>query len=273
MTCYVKIIEDSINPYNGIRLTTMQLKYWRGFHQEFLTHRVFSRNASSSRAIPVSTFLKQVWHDPAGPVHWGANNAGMQSKQELTGFKKWFTQFTWNATSKLLCIIVYILNKVASPHKQLQNRLLEPFQWMNVIVTSTEWDNFFALRNHSDAQPEIAELAQMMQYALNNSVPVERFYHLPYVSQQERETLPLADCFKISTARIARVSYLTHDGQYPDYEKDVKLHDRLVGSVPLHASPAESAAGALRSTDFCKNFRGWQQYRCSVEKFINNNNN
>ena len=135
MSNNVKIIEDSINPYNGIRLTTMQLRYWRGFHQEFLTHRVFSRNASSSRAIPISKIINQVWNDPAGPIHWGANQPGMQSNEELTGFKRTFAQKTWKYSSRLMCYIVWLVNKVSQPHKQTFNRLLEPWQYISVIIS------------------------------------------------------------------------------------------------------------------------------------------
>lgn len=268
MTCEVKIIEDSINNRTGIRLTTLQLKYWRAIHGEFMTHRVFSRNASSSRAIPISTMLKQVWNDPAGPIHWGANNPGMQSKQELTGWKKTLAKFTWNTTGKLVCIIVYLLDKLIKPHKQVFNRLLEPWQYIHVIVTSTEWDNFFELRNHGDAQPEFRELAQKMYDAMDNSVPVARKYHLPYVSEVERVVLALNECYKISTARCARVSGLAHDGTAPYVGKDIKLHDRLVGSRPIHASPTEHAAIATNCTKFRKNFRGWKQYREMVEENI-----
>lgn len=265
MTCEVKIIEDSLNPYNGKRLTTMQLKYWRSIHAEFMTHRVFSRNASSSRAIPISTFLKQVWNDPAGPIHWGANNSGMQSNKELTGWKKWLAKFTWNTSGKIMCIIVYLINKLVSPHKQTFNRLLEPWQYISVIVTATEWDNFFELRNHRDAQPEIKELAEKMQQAMAESVPVEREHHLPYVADWEQKMYTLDECFKLSTARCARVSYLTHDGKAPSFDNDVKLHDRLVGSVPLHSSPTEHSATAYKWEKFRKNFKGWKQYREKVE--------
>lgn len=268
MSCTVTIIEDSLNPYNGIRLTTLQLRYWRGFHQELLTHRVFSRNASSSRAIPISTFLKQVWNDPAGPIHWGANNAGMQSKKELTGWKKSFAKFAWNTAGKIMCIIVYLVNVLVKPHKQTFNRLLEPWQYISVIITSTEWDNFFELRDHPDAQPEIKELAQAMKLAMEQSEPIVNQYHIPYVSYEERMTHHVNDCYKLSTARCARVSYLTHDGKKPDFEKDIKLHDNLVGSVPIHASPSEHAAIAVKSPKFRKNFRGWKQYRETVEQNI-----
>jgi hypothetical protein len=268
MTCEVKIIDDSINPYNGIRLTTMQLRYWRGIHAEFMTHRVFSRNASSSRAIPISTFLKQVWNDPARPIHWGANNSGMQSKRELNGWKRSFAKFSWDTAGKIMCIIVYLVNTIVKPHKQTFNRLLEPWQYISVIVTSSEWDNFFELRDHPAAQPEIGELAQAMKLAMEQSVPVKKRYHLPYVSDEEIVEYNLEQCYKLSTARCARVSYLTHDGKKPNFERDIKLHDDLVGSVPIHASPSEHSAVAVVSPKFKKNFRGWKQYRETVEQNI-----
>jgi len=271
MSCEVKIIEDSVNPYNGVRLTTMQLKYWRGFHSEFMTHRVFSRNASSSRAIPIKTFLKQVWNEPAMPIHWGANQPGMKARQELTGFKKWFAQATWKFTGKVVCSLVWLANKVSNPHKQTFNRLLEPWQYISVIVTATEWDNFFELRDHPDAQPEIQELAHMMHQAMQNSTPIKTTQHLPYVSATERKKHSYQTCCKLSSARCARVSYLTHDGKQPDFNKDVKLHDDLVGGRPIHASPTEHQALAQRSNKFYKNFRAWRQYRYEVEKKIYNN--
>jgi hypothetical protein len=273
MACDVKIIEDSINPHNGVRLTTFQLRYWRSIHGEVMTHRVFSRNASSSRAIPIKTFLKQVWNDPAGPIHWGKNQAGMKAREELTGFKKWFVQKTWNFTGKVVCSLVWLANKIASPHKQTLNRLLEPWQYISVVLTATDFDNWFELRDHPDAQPEIQELAKAMRDAMDNSVPITRTYHLPYVTQGERYNHPIEELFKLSSARCARVSYLTHDGRTPSCEKDIKLYNDLVGSVPIHASPTEHCAFGpkIDETQYVKNFRGWVQHRVHVEEFIKNN--
>lgn len=276
MACEVKIIKDSLNRHNGIRLTTLQLRYPRFCHSEFMTHRVFSRNASSSRAIPISTFLKQVWNDPAAPVHWGANNPGMQAKTELTGFKLWFAKQAWCWTGRAVCAAVWLTNKIAKPHKQTFNRLLEPWQYISVIVTATEWDNFFELRNHKDAQPEIRELAIAMLAAMENSTPIYREYHFPYLTETEEKSyidghLDLDTLLKLSTARCARVSYLTHDGNTPSMDKDIKLHDQLVGSVPIHASPTEHQAFAATDNKFYKNFRGWMQYRMDIEKSLANN--
>lgn len=266
--CSVKIIEDSINPYNGQRITTAQLRYWRSIHGEFMTHRVFSRNASSSRAIPISTFLKQVWSEPAGPIHWGANQPGMQANSELKGFKKWFTQKTWSFTGKVVCTLVWLANKVASPHKQTLNRLLEPWQYISVIVTATDTDNWDALRDHPHAQPEIQDLARTWKAARDESVPVTRTHHLPYVTEEERRQYPISILYQLSTARCARVSYLTHDGKKPSVEKDRVLYSNLVGSVPIHASPTEHPAVAVPQPGYIKNFRGWKQHRVDVENKI-----
>lgn len=271
MTCDVKIIEDSINPTNGVRLTTFELRYWRSIHGELMTHRAFSRNASSSRAIPISTFLKQVWNDPASPIHWGANNAGMQSKKELTGIKKYCAKKLWNITGKVVCGLVWFANVTLKPHKQTFNRLLEPWQYISVIVTASDYDNFFELRNHPDAQPEIQELATMMRDALASSIPVKRRYHLPYIESEYKLTrdgslMNIDLLLKLSTARCARVSYLTHDGMKPSQANDLKLYEQLVGSVPIHASPSEHQAIAQESDDYIRNFRGWKQHRVIIEE-------
>jgi len=268
MSCDVQIVEDSVNPYNGVRLTTMRLRYWRGFHQEFLTHRVMSRNASSSRAIPISKIIKQVWNDPAGPTHWGKNQAGMKASEELTGWRRMFTKGIWRLSSRIMCSIVWLVDKVAKPHKQTFNRLLEPWQYITVIVSATEWDNFFSLRDHPDAQPEIRELAMKMKSAMKYSIPQEREYHLPYITNEERGKYRLDTCMKLSSARCARVSYLTHDGKTPSFDKDMELYIRLVGSVPIHASPTEHPSKAVDTENYIKNFCGWEQHRVTVEKTI-----
>lgn len=271
-----KVIQHSTAGH-GIELLTFQVQYHRYIHGEFMTHRVFSRNASSSRAIPVMKIISQVWNDPVIPVHFGANMPGMQAKDELTGWRGKVARGLWRLGGKLACVVAYGMTKVGL-HKQVANRVLEPWQLMHVIVTATEWDNFYALRDHPDAQPEIRVLAQVMKEAHAKStprlVPVDedgeysiRRWHLPYVSEGERCTQPLADLIKASAARCARVSYLTHDGKEPDFAKDIALYDRLVGSVPIHASPVEHQATPFRSSqDWGANFRGWHQHRQDVEE-------
>ena len=122
-----KIICDSISPV-GARITTFELVYPRFIHGEFMTHRVFSRNAASSRAIPVKTFLEQVLFNRADPLHWGANQAGMQASTELTGVKRFLAKKLWAASAVSAVCTAYLMAKVGL-HKQVANRILEPFQW------------------------------------------------------------------------------------------------------------------------------------------------
>ena len=266
MACTVEVVADSTAAH-GVRLSSLKLRYWRAIHAEFMTHRVFTRNASSSRAIPVKRMLQQVWNDPAGPIHWGANQAGMQANAELTGWRNKAARFLWRFAGKAACVFAWGLMKVGL-HKQVANRLLEPWQYINVLVTATEWENFFELRCHPDAQPEIQELAEAIRDALRGSTP--KFlnpgeWHLPYITEEEDAEYGNSTLVKVSTARNARTSYLTFDGKPSKLTEDVKLHDKLVVAEPLHASPAEHPATPMETTDFCRNFRGWRQYRDFLE--------
>lgn len=268
MSIIAKVIEDSVAD-NGVRLTTLQLMYPRFIHAEVMTHRVFSRNSSSSRAIPVAKVIEQVRTNPAMPIHWGKNQPGMQANEELQGDERAQAIEAWSAAAILAATQASILNKIGA-HKQVANRILEPFQFMHVIVTATEWRNFFELRAHPDAQPEIHELALQMRKAMDARVPRHLNggeWHMPYVSWIERTKLDLDVCLKISAARCARVSYLTHDGQTPSVQKDLELYERLVGSKPLHASPIEHQATPMADASYwSNNFRGWLQHRALVEE-------
>ena len=156
-------------------------------------------------------------------------------------------------------------------HKQIANRILEPWSHINVLVTATEWDNFFELRCHPAAQPEMRVLAEAIRSAMDLSQP--RFlepgqWHLPYVEDDGT-----SDAIKVSVARCARVSYLTHDGRETTLEEDLELYERLVGSQPIHASPADHQATPDEDHLFWgyhnpgqwRNFRGWRQYRALIE--------
>lgn len=243
-----KVIADSISTYVvrqqmvlGVRITTFQLRYPRFIHAELMTHRVFSRNASSSRAIPVLTMLREIITDPAMPIYWGANQSGMQAKSELSGIWRWLAIRVWRAARYPAVIAAFIAYKIGL-HKQIANRICEPWAHINVLVTATEYQNWFSLRMHADAQPEIRYLAEMMDLARHVSEPRRLNagqWHLPYVREWEADYLSVEDAIKVSVARCARVSYLTHDAQTPEIEQDLKLYERLVGSIPLHASPAE----------------------------------
>lgn len=260
------IIADSISPA-GVRLITMEWIYPRFIHSEVKTHRMFSTSSMSSRAVPVKKMLKQVLFDPAMPVHWGANQSGMQAKAQLTGWRLSAARGLWRVGSVLAVGVAWAMNAVGL-HKQIANRVLEPWQWMHTVVTATEFDNFFTLRRHEDAQPEFHALAEEVYWCMLYSEPAKTGIHLPYVPLEERATLTRTEAFKVSAARCARVSYLTHDGKTPSKEADLKLFDRLAGSEPIHASPLEHQGMAMEeqySHTYSGNIRGWHQFRKDLE--------
>lgn len=263
-----KIIEDSIAT-NGKRLVTMQLRYQRFIHAEFMTHRVFSRNASSSRAIPVAKMLEQVRNDPAMPIHWGKNQAGMQANEALKTPELTYAIDAWHEAANKAADIAEYMSTIGL-HKQVANRILEPFQFINVVVTATEWDNFFELRTHKDAQPEFQVLACEMKKQMDLSKPAKLDlgeWHLPYVQKEERNNLTLETQIQMSAARCARVSYLKHDNTTPNVEDDIALFQRLIESKPEHASPIEHQARPLEfATMRSNNFYGWEQYRSYHDK-------
>jgi hypothetical protein len=263
VTISAEIVLDSIGPH-GIRLTTMQLCYPRAIHSEMMTHRRFSRNASSSRAVPWRRMMKWVVEDPYIPVHWGRDESGMQSRSEIpcpeVARRIWLEARDW---------AVLHADRLAGLglHKQLVNRLIEPFGHINVVVTSTDFANFFALRIHEDAMPEIQTLAVALARALAASTPTglrPGEWHLPYVDAVERYMLSPEDLPKLSTARCARISYLTHAGKVPTIVEDLRLFDRLLGADPKHASPAEHQARCLATPEPSGNFTGWLQHRKQI---------
>lgn len=268
--CEVKVLQHTRNLDLGSDSITLQLKYRRFFHSELMTHRVFSRNASSSRAIPVKTMLKQVWFDPAIPLYWGKNQAGMKARTELEGVSKWVCRTLWILAGRMMCVIAYlfILLKL---HKQVANRILEPWQFIHVVLTATDFKNFFKLRNHPDAQPEIRELAQAMERAIAMSRPKVGILHLPYISEFERSSHSLHECLMASAARCARVSYLNHDGTTPDFDKDIKLANMLFYSE--HMSPFEhcgfqvgvETSKQMASKGYVSNLRNFIQLRKILE--------
>jgi thymidylate synthase ThyX len=287
----VKILADSIAP-NGKRLTTWELTYPRFVHAELMTHRLFSRNSASSRAIPTAKLMDQVKNDPAMPKWWGKNQSGMQAREELGADAITEARSLWlEARDRALGIADDLMD--LGLHKQIANRLLEPWMFITVIVSATEMDNWFRLRAHPDAQPEIGWVAKEMlaQYTTRNMTATSG-WHLPLISAEDYELVrPLvrelleseghadirADSYawnvirdrllaEVATGRCARVSYLTHDGRR-DLREDIKLHDRLKESG--HWSPFEHCAHAMGprashgelSLRWSGNFQGWQQYR------------
>ena len=303
-----KILLDSVNPA-GNRITTWILTYPRFIHAEFMTHRVFSRNASSSRAIPVKKMLEDVKNNPAMPVFWGKNQSGMQAKEELDNTEKYAevrkdlkygegllittkkqeAKREWLLARDEMVARVEKLNEIGL-HKQIANRLLEPWMNITVIATATDHENFLSLRAHEDTQPEFQDLAYKMLDLYQSNVPnklKEGEWHIPFgdnldhkiiwkmVQESSHEKTPYGvevskkthfndenlfreTAIKISTARCARVSYLNFEGK-DDYTKDIELHDILKNSG--HWSPFEHCAIALSTNEYSGNFKGWKQYR------------
>ena len=260
-----KIVLDSVAP-SGVRLTTFILKYPRFIHAEFMTHRVFSRNASSSRAIPTEKIIAQIEENWARPLAFQKNKRGMQGGEELKDSEQLEIAKIWEQ-AKNDAIKHAKAMKEKGAHKQHVNRILEPFSFITVVVTATDWANFFALRDHPMAQPEICALAKSMLQNMKDSVPKNLGYgdwHLPFVDTNSK--LSIRDQKRTSVAKCARVSYNNHDGSATTIEQDMQLYDRLLGSKPIHASPAEHQAMAI--ADCFKrsgNFRGWVQYRKTLE--------
>ncbi len=260
----VAVVADSINEF-GNRITTLQLRYWRGIHSEFLTHRVLSRNASSTRAIPTAKLADSEFFEP---IRYGKNKAGMQAAEEnLEGEALERAKAIWRHMADVCAAGSKELAELGL-HKQWAGRPTEWFTHINVVVTATEWDNFFALRDHPDAQPEIRELARAMKAAMAASTPrVLGFgeWHLPYLDDAERLGLPLTDQIACSVARCARVSYLLHSGDAPDIQKDKELFNRLTLAQPPHMSPTEHQATPTCDEDSIANLKGWKQYRREIE--------
>jgi hypothetical protein len=280
-TISAKVIADSINP-NENRLTTLEVKYPRWIHAEGRTHRLLtltesecddyglesrtpslmedknlSRNAASSRAIPVSKQIAAIRRDPAVPLFWGANQKGMQAVEEcneivricLNGELATTPLNREDAWLEAMNTAIRFAEAfdAAGYHKQIVNRLIEPFSHITVLVSATEWSNFFGLRIHDDAEPHIHLLAERMRRAIKDSTPVSLQpgeWHLPYIESNERLYYSDDDCIAVSVARCASLSYKTVDGQLMTPERAKTLYDKLVGAQPLHASPAEHVACA-----------------------------
>lgn len=264
------VIADSVSP-TGQRLTTVTVTLHRFVLAELNTHRVLSRNSASSRAIPVRRQLDRVADDPAWPLQWPREQRGMQGGDELDGqdyaeARELFDDVHRYATERVRRYLDEHEEPPSRLHKSLVNRLLEPFMWHTVILTGTDWEGFFDQRVSELAQPEIAAPAKAILEAVAASEPTLVDYgdwHLPYTADLD---VDLRSALKISAARCARVSYLTHDG-VRDPEKDLELYNKLTSADPMHASPFEhQATPAPQGLPAPGNLRGWFQQRHWVEQ-------
>lgn len=280
MTIAARVLADSVNP-DGQRLTTLEVRFPRFILAEFNTHRVFSRNSASSRAIPVKKQIERVEDDPFVPTRFPVNQPGMSTDTyyDVGSAQYEEARLHWlyarddavKAARRMLDLYV---------HKQIATRLLEPFMWHTVIVSATEWSNFFDLRISPHAQPEIRDTAIAMSTAMGESFLKNQVrkvdwgeYHLPLTT--EEELLDVGEFMLVSTsvARCARVSYLTHDGRR-DTREDLRLYNQLRENG--HLSPFEHVARACNGADDTYvppagslldhgNFVGWHQHRKDVE--------
>jgi len=284
-----KIIQDSVAGSN--RITTFELEYPRFIHAELLTHRQFSRNSASSRAIPVERMMDLLDTQLAIPCYWGKNQPGMAAREEIQEIQEAETQWKFAAQQA----------KEASKglldlglHKQIANRVTEPFQTIKVVVTATEFENWFNLRAHADAQPEINQLAKEMQATMQASEPLAlqpHDWHVPYVDRVvvngqiyymvSGEHCQVSQARMVSASCCAQVSYRRLD---QSLDKALGIAQRLVAGRPWHASPFEHQAKPMLSTlqphiweagvthqdynqDFWSaNFKGWIQHRQLLEQ-------
>lgn len=259
-----KIVADSVNT-NGNRIITYELEYHRYIHGEVMTHRLFSRNAMSSRAVPVTKMISQA---NTTPIHFGKNQSGMQADNEHENIT--FGKEVWD-NAKTDAILHANVLAGAGFHKQVVNRLLEPFQMMKIVLTATEFENFFWLRCDKDAQPEIQELARLMFECRKESEPellVAGEWHTPYVEHIQCKNgfiysvdgyteISDKEAVAISSSCCAQVSYRGIDNSY---EKAMSVYDRLgVGKEgKIHASPFEHVATPMKVTTYCQQVEKWE---------------
>lgn len=290
----VKILADSINRH-GNRLTTMQWTFPRFILAEINTHKMISKNSASSRAQPVEKQIKKILDNPFVPFYWGQTQKGMQAEEELNNESKRLAKRKWLFSSKMAVKQAKHLLDLGL-HKQLTNRIIEPYMWHTAILTGTEFSNLFNLRAHKDAQPEFKKIALMAKELYFDSKPrLNNEWHLPLVYNIDFDDLvdewhngqfgeaDLWDTLcKISIGRNARVSFLTHDGKR-DPKLDIDLSEKLF--VGGHMSPYEHVARPMTNEElelfkqdevvwkdkkwnktgkvnhFLGNLNGWVQYR------------
>jgi hypothetical protein len=280
------IIADSISP-EGIRMTTMEIEYPRFILAELNTHRMLSKNSASSRAIPVKAMHDHIRANTAQPVAWGINRPGMQAKEYLDVEDTMEAMMLWEqARDNALEVSAAMADM--NLHKQIVNRITEPWMMMKTVISGTEWKNFFWLRAHADAQPEIQVLAQKMRDAVIQSTPTKLGpgeWHLPYIHTKRNsagrlvyldhsgEPMTLVDARVVSASCCAQVSYRKNDDSL---EKATKIFDQLIKSVPAHASPIEHQAtpmqpglgfGELGTTHQTRNTEYWSGNLCGWIQF------
>lgn len=270
---WAKSILASINKTNqNYRLDTVLVRIPRIILAELNTHRRFSHNSASTRAVPTSKLIEQVRTDPFIPLQWGKNMPGMQAFEEITDIPR--CRQAWIDASRSAADHAERLMQMGL-HKQIAGRVLEPFAWTLVLISATEWDNFFRLRDHPDAEPHIRLLAQRIRDARDHATPQfldSGEFHLPFLTDEEK-TLTFENKLILTVARCASTSYKTVDGFDMVVDRARKIFDKLIKSVPAHSSPLEHIAAAdeylkipsWRYPQYHRNFEGFRQYRAWFE--------
>jgi hypothetical protein len=194
----------------------------------------------------------------------------MQAYEELSGIRLAIAKAGWFNLRYAACGVNWLFEKIGL-HKQIANRIIEPWMWSTYLITATDWDNLFCLRDHHAAQPELRHVIKLLINAYYNSKPKRLDYdewHLPFIQQEETYLNSIEYLKKVSVARCARISYLTHDGKR-DTKKDIDLFNRLLDpsgngdpDEPSHMSPFEHVATPQKEINsMTGNFRGWNQFR------------
>lgn len=265
----VTCIAKTRHPYGGPTLTTLTCRYPRFIHSQVLTHRAFSRNAASNRAMPFEAVVEAVQRDPVRPLLWESDKKGMVGGVVLSGEDAIEAKCAWVDAMLSAVDAAQRLHEIGV-HHQIVNRILEPYQWITTIITATEWDNFFDLRCADDAQPEIQHLACLMRQVVEGAeFTGDGAEHLPFITPEDMESHAVTPLLLASAGRCARVSYLQHDGAV-DIGRDIALGRRLLRSG--HWSPFEHQAWADESLEGSAtqllrwaNLRGWLQFRHAPE--------
>jgi hypothetical protein len=264
----------------GDRLDTLLLRYPLVIHAELMTHRVFSRNAASARAIPVAKLIADVERDPFIPLVWTMNERGMQGREVLTGNALTSAKLFWHDAKREALTFAERLAETGA-HKQIVNRLLHPFAHITVVVSSTDWTGFLAQRDHADAEPHMQMLAREIRAALDDAqlqVLSPGEWHMPFIDPKEFNPDDMESMKRLSVARCASTSYKTVDDFDMSLERAQEIYDKLRSADPIHASPFEHVAQADEIWAFgadCeprysnphqhRNFRGFRQLRAMIE--------
>lgn len=251
----VKVLLDSVNPYTNIRLTTLHCVYPQFIHQQVLTHRMFSRNSSSLRAI---SFDRITDWDLVLPT-WTEEKKGMQGSivtDDLTNDKADSLVKELYIKTQQICKQLQELGI----HHQNINDYLRPFTNIHTVITATDWSNFFQQRLHESTKPDMQRLAWLIYYALEDSKPIKLYNHIPLVEDLMPIDFNIREIQLISAARLARISYFKWQD---DPQKDLELAKKLIEKN--HPSPFEHIAFAQQDDQYYANFKSWKQLRKVLE--------